>query len=96
MFSSHKVHFSLPQEEYEAARFELLEEVAKGTSIEDLRAKLTRKSDGHETKGPSIHEINNKIPEELVQIQAYVRWEKAGKPNYSADQQLVNFQSLFC
>ncbi|XP_044491919.1 alpha-glucan water dikinase, chloroplastic isoform X2 [Mangifera indica] len=80
------------KEEYEAARFELLEEVAKGTSIEDLRAKLTRKSDGHETKGPSIHEINNKIPEELVQIQAYVRWEKAGKPNYSADQQLREFE----
>ncbi|XP_031271017.1 alpha-glucan water dikinase, chloroplastic isoform X2 [Pistacia vera] len=80
------------KEEYEAARFELLEEVARGTSIEDLRANLTRKSDRHETKGPSIHEMNNKIPEELVQIQSYIRWEKAGKPNYSSDQQLREFE----
>ncbi|KAJ0095371.1 hypothetical protein Patl1_16076 [Pistacia atlantica] len=80
------------KEEYEAARFELLEEVARGTSIEDLRANLTRKSDRHETKGPSILEMNNKIPEELVQIQSYIRWEKAGKPNYSSDQQLREFE----
>lgn len=29
------------------------------------------------------------IPDELVQIQAFIRWEKAGKPNYSPEEQLV-------
>ncbi|KAK1373707.1 hypothetical protein POM88_029900 [Heracleum sosnowskyi] len=32
------------------------------------------------------------LPDDLVQIQAYIRWEKAGKPNYSPDQQLLEFE----
>lgn len=35
---------------------------------------------------------NINIPDDLVQIQAYVRWEKAGKPNYSPEQQQVYFK----
>lgn len=68
-----------------------MEEVARGTSIEDLRAKLTNKNDRCEIKEPSVSKIKNRIPDDLVQIQAYIRWEKAGKPNYSPEQQLVNF-----
>ncbi|XP_031400299.1 alpha-glucan water dikinase, chloroplastic [Punica granatum] len=80
------------KEEYEAARMELLEEIARGTSIKDLRTKLAKKNDGGETMEPSRSETKNKIPDDLVQIQAYVRWEKAGKPNYSPEQQLREFE----
>lgn len=76
------------QEEYEAARNELFEEVARGTSVQDLRAKLTKKTKAAEVKEPSVSETKT-IPDELVQIQAFIRWEKAGKPNYSQEQQLV-------
>uniref|UniRef100_A0A6N2K062 alpha-glucan, water dikinase n=1 Tax=Salix viminalis TaxID=40686 RepID=A0A6N2K062_SALVM len=90
------------KEEYESAHFELLEEVARGTSIEDLRARLSNKNDRREIKEepsvskikaeylmidePSVSKIKNRIPDDLVQIQAYVRWEKAGK------QQLREFE----
>lgn len=94
------------QEEYEAARRELLEEVARGTSVQDLRARLTNKDktstaevkEPSEAKNrPSVSETKTKhsvsetktIPDEVVQIQAFIRWEKAGKPNYSPEQQLV-------
>lgn len=77
--------------EYEAARTELLEEVARGASIQDLRARLMKKNDSSVVREPPISETK-KIPEDLVQIQAFIRWEKAGKPNYSQDQQLVNFK----
>uniref|UniRef100_A0A6N2K1Z4 alpha-glucan, water dikinase n=1 Tax=Salix viminalis TaxID=40686 RepID=A0A6N2K1Z4_SALVM len=105
---------SVPEEleEYESAHFELLEEVARGTSIEDLRARLSNKNDRREIKEepsvskiksripddrreikePSVSKIKNRIPDDLVQIQAYVRWEKAGKPNYSREQQLREFE----
>lgn len=73
------------QEEFEAARTELLQEVARGTSVEELRAKLTKKDDN--SKGPVVQK--SKIPDDLVQIQAYIRWEKAGKPNYPPEKQLV-------
>ncbi|XVF02510.1 hypothetical protein REPUB_Repub04eG0181600 [Reevesia pubescens] len=87
------------KEEYEAARAELLEEIARGASLDDIRTKLLKK-DGqeyketsiHETKKETpIHEAKNKIPDDLVQIQAYIRWEKAGKPNYPPEQQLREF-----
>ncbi|KAH7515688.1 hypothetical protein FEM48_Zijuj10G0053100 [Ziziphus jujuba var. spinosa] len=86
--SNASVPEDLVQEEYEAARTELLEEVARGTSIQELRARLTKKSDTNDRKEPS-HLDSKRIPDDLVQIQAYIRWEKAGKPNYSPDQQLV-------
>ncbi|KAK4788945.1 hypothetical protein SAY86_020264 [Trapa natans] len=80
------------KEEYEAARRELLEEIARGISVEEIRTRLTRKADSGISKEPSSSEIKNKIPDDLVQIQAYVRWEKAGKPNYSSEQQLREFE----
>ncbi|KAF3431222.1 hypothetical protein FNV43_RR25952 [Rhamnella rubrinervis] len=88
------------KEEYEAARTELLEEIARGASVQELRARLTRKSDAGDTKEPSHHDTKEpshhdtkRIPDDLVQIQAYIRWEKAGKPNYSPDQQLMEFEA---
>ncbi|KAG6654998.1 alpha-glucan water dikinase, chloroplastic isoform X2 [Carya illinoinensis] len=77
--------------EYEAARTELLEEIAKGVSVQDLRVKLTNKNDVRQDREPSISE-KTRIPDDLVQIQSYIRWEKAGKPNYSPDQQLKEFE----
>lgn len=77
--------------EYEAARSELLEEVARGTSIQDLQARLTKKTDGGKIEEPSLSETK-RIPEDLVQIQSYIRWEKAGKPNYSPEEQLREFE----
>lgn len=78
-----------------------MEEIARGASIQELRARLTRENDASDAKEPShrdtkepSHIDSNKIPDDLVQVQAYIRWEKAGKPNYSPDQQLVNSKSL--
>lgn len=65
-----------------------MEEVARGTSVQDLHARLTKKTKAAEVKEPSVSETKT-IPDELVQIQAFIRWEKAGKPNYSREQQLV-------
>lgn len=62
--------------------------------MEDLRAKLTNKNDRQEIKESSSHGTKNAMPDDLVQIQSYIRWERAGKPNYSADQQLVNYISF--
>jgi alpha-glucan,water dikinase len=50
-----------------------------------------KKNDSNDERKPSTSETK-RIPDDLVQIQAYIRWEKAGKPNYSPDQQLVNFE----
>lgn len=85
------------KEEYEAARAELLEEVAKGTSIQELRARLTKGGSAvsevrEQTPSQSGSKSGSKIPEDLVQIQAYIRWEKAGKPNYSPDKELKEFE----
>ncbi|KAK6922260.1 Pyruvate phosphate dikinase, AMP/ATP-binding [Dillenia turbinata] len=89
------VPISLPEdlEEYEAARTELLEEITRGTSIEELRLKLKKGNDQSEMIESRPHEVRpvTSIPDDLVQIQAYIRWEKAGKPNYSQDQQIKEF-----
>ncbi|XP_057416065.1 alpha-glucan water dikinase, chloroplastic isoform X2 [Lotus japonicus] len=79
------------KEEYEAARQDLLKEVARGISVQDLRARLTNKANTAEVKQPSVSGTKN-IPDELAQVQAYIRWEKAGKPNYSPEQQLIEFE----
>ncbi|XVE74996.1 hypothetical protein DITRI_Ditri12bG0062300 [Diplodiscus trichospermus] len=79
------------KEEYEAARAELLEEIARGASVDDIRTKLTIKG-GQEYKETIIHETKNKTPDDLVQIQSYIRWEKAGKLHYSPEQQLREFE----
>ncbi|XP_057948829.1 alpha-glucan water dikinase, chloroplastic [Malania oleifera] len=80
------------KKEYEAARTELLEEVARGTSIQDLRARLANKNEKSEIKEPLLSESKSRVSDDLVQIQAYIRWEKAGKPNYSPEQQLREFE----
>ena len=77
--------FHFLQEEYEAARAELIQEVNRGTTIEKLRERLTKKS----PQAGKQSNLEQKIPDDLVQVQAYIRWEKAGKPNFSQDQQLV-------
>uniref|UniRef100_A0A2N9ILR4 Uncharacterized protein n=1 Tax=Fagus sylvatica TaxID=28930 RepID=A0A2N9ILR4_FAGSY len=76
--------------EYEAARTELMDEIARGASIQDLRAKLM-KNDSSVVREPSISETK-RVPDDLVQIQAFIRWEKAGKPNYSPNEQLIEFE----
>ncbi|KAJ6799293.1 alpha-glucan water dikinase, chloroplastic isoform X2 [Iris pallida] len=81
------------QEEYEAARTELLDEISRGTSIEELRAKLTKNPDDakvNDTKKPLLS--TSDIPEDLVQVQSYIRWERAGKPQYSPEKQLMEFE----
>lgn len=81
------------KEEYEAARMELMQEVERGTSIEEIRARLTKGSHQGEAKEqPVATSSGSKIPDELVQIQAYIRWEKAGKPNYSPDEEIREFE----
>ncbi|KAI4383012.1 hypothetical protein MLD38_008897 [Melastoma candidum] len=88
------------KEEYEAARLELLEEIARGKSIEEIRQKLLNRNERKEetssrkgeTSSSPVPVSRDKIPEELVQIQAYIRWEKAGKPNYSLEKQQMEFE----
>ncbi|XP_022151917.1 alpha-glucan water dikinase, chloroplastic [Momordica charantia] len=79
------------QEEYEAARAELLQELARGATIQDLRTRLTKENDGNETVELSTPKENT-IPNDLIQVQAYIRWEKAGKPSYNAEQELREFE----
>ncbi|KAF9625316.1 hypothetical protein IFM89_021441 [Coptis chinensis] len=78
--------------EYEAARNELLDEIGRGLSIEELRVKLTKKNGKSKSQEASVLGNKSDIPDDLAQIQAYIRWEKAGKPNYSPDQQLIEFE----
>lgn len=70
-----------------------MQELARGATLRDLRARLTKENDGNETMELSTPKENT-IPDELVQIQAFIRWEKAGKPNYSAEEQLVTSNTL--
>ncbi|XP_062110381.1 alpha-glucan water dikinase, chloroplastic isoform X2 [Humulus lupulus] len=79
------------KEEYEAARTELLEEVARGTSVHEIRARLTKKDDVSDVK-ESSHSSSKEIPDDLIQVQSFIRWEKAGKPDYSKDDQLREFE----
>ncbi|KAG8075969.1 hypothetical protein GUJ93_ZPchr0006g42774 [Zizania palustris] len=81
------------KEEYEAARNELIEEINRGVTLEKLRAKLTKTPEASESDTPaSKSTTTTKVPEELVQIQSYIRWEKAGKPNYAPEKQLVELE----
>ncbi|KAJ4960809.1 hypothetical protein NE237_020719 [Protea cynaroides] len=80
------------KEEYEAARAELLDEMVRGASVEEIRARLTKSDQKDETKESNVLESKSKIPDDLIQTQAFIRWEKAGKPNYSPDKQLKEFE----
>ncbi|XP_020251557.1 alpha-glucan water dikinase, chloroplastic-like [Asparagus officinalis] len=80
-------------EEYEVARTELLEEISRGTSIEELRMKLTRaSSNAKKDVTGNTTTVTSEVPDDLVQVQAYVRWERAGKPNYSPEKQMMEFE----
>lgn len=78
--------------EYEAARAELIEELNRGVPLEKLRARLTKTPESSGSDAPASQTTITSVPEELVQVQAYLRWEKAGKPNYSPEKQLVEFE----
>lgn len=97
------------QVEFEEARKELQMEIARGVSIAALKARLlggevketevVEKGTGEVGESSQVQENTastkeaSKLPEDLIGIQAYVRWEKAGKPNFSPVQQLVIFCS---
>jgi alpha-glucan,water dikinase len=38
---------------------------------------------------------NVSVPEELVQIQAYLRWERKGKQMYTPEQEKASIKQLF-
>ncbi|CAL9114527.1 alpha-glucan water dikinase, chloroplastic isoform X1 [Musa acuminata AAA Group] len=80
------------KDEYEAARTELLEELSRGTSVEELRSKLTKNTTAGADKSVKVETIKSGIPDDLVQVQAYIRWEKAGKPYYPPEKQLMEFE----
>ncbi|KAL3337248.1 hypothetical protein AABB24_029750 [Solanum stoloniferum] len=80
------------KEEYEAARTELQEEIARGTSIQDIRARLTKTNDKSQSKEEPLHVTKSDIPDDLAQVQAYIRWEKAGKPNYPSEKQIEELE----
>ncbi|KAL6639875.1 hypothetical protein ACP70R_022470 [Stipagrostis hirtigluma subsp. patula] len=80
------------KEEYEAARAELIDELNRGISLEKLRARLTKAPESSESGSPASQTTVAKVPEDLVQVHAYIRWEKAGKPNYPPEKQLVEFE----
>ncbi|KAJ4957597.1 hypothetical protein NE237_024708 [Protea cynaroides] len=79
--------------EYEVSQIKPLEEILKGTSIEEQQATLTKSDGNSRAKESYVLENKSKIPDDLVQIQAYIRWKRAGKPNYSPDQQLMGPRS---
>ncbi|XP_055810349.1 alpha-glucan water dikinase, chloroplastic isoform X2 [Solanum dulcamara] len=76
------------KEEYEAARTELQEEIARGASIQDIRSRLTKTNDKSQSKQEPLPVTKSDIPDDLAQVQAYIRWEKAGKPNYPPEKQI--------
>ncbi|XP_042064044.1 alpha-glucan water dikinase, chloroplastic-like isoform X2 [Salvia splendens] len=76
------------KEEYEAARMELLEEVARGASVQDLREKLTSKNAASESKEQFVSESKNNIPDKekdnnRKNIQSKVPKKQAQKTNFS-------------
>ncbi|PKA56704.1 Alpha-glucan water dikinase, chloroplastic [Apostasia shenzhenica] len=81
------------KKEYELAKNELLEEMRRGTSVDELRARLTKTpssvKDGNNEKNLSA---KVEIPDDLIQVQAYIHWEKAGKPTYTPERQVLEFE----
>lgn len=50
---------------------------------------MTKSPESSESDSPASQGDVDEVPEDLVQVQAYIRWEKAGKPNYPPEKQLV-------
>jgi alpha-glucan,water dikinase len=70
----------------------LQEEVANGTSLDALKARLLKGEGSGSSNGTAADDASvssPELPDELIQVQSFVRWEKAGKPNYTAEEQLV-------
>lgn len=81
------------KEEYEKGRLELQTMVASGQiTIEGLRQKLLGGGEPSKTEEPEYENSTAApdgpdVPEDLMAIQSYIRWERNGKQNYSPEQQ---------
>ena len=89
------------QEEYEKGRLELQLEVANGdATVEELRMRLlggggsSGSSSEQESGSPDAVVEGPAVPEDLLSIQSYIRWERNGKQNYSPEQQEVRGTSF--
>lgn len=83
-----------PQAEYRAAREELEAQVRSGASLEELTQRLkggavTNGAASGNGAGSTQGAGSLAVPEDLVGIQAYLRWERGGKKNYSPEEQQV-------
>ena len=83
------------QEEYEKGRTELQMMVASGAAtVEQLRQQLLGGGGGgggveREDSRPAEPDAPA-VPEDLLAIQSFIRWERNGKQNYSPEQQEVS------
>ncbi|XP_043699404.1 alpha-glucan water dikinase, chloroplastic-like isoform X2 [Telopea speciosissima] len=80
--------------EYEVSPIGQLEEIASAVPIGEVeqQAKLTKSDDNSKAEEFYVLENMSMIPDDLVQVQAYIRWKRVGRPNYSPDQQLKEFE----
>jgi alpha-glucan, water dikinase len=62
--------------------------------LSQLRAKLTKKPEKDEVLIKESKVTSSEVPKDLVHVQAYIRWEKAGKPNYPPEKQTVAFSTI--
>lgn len=76
------------QAEYAEARKDLERQVQSGKSLEEISQALKGGSasggDGDQNGAPAVH-----VPEDLVGVQAYLRWERNGKKDYPPEEQQV-------
>ncbi|CAI5512548.1 unnamed protein product [Closterium sp. Naga37s-1] len=95
------------KEEYELGRLDLQKEVAAGGTIQALEERLLgggsifrRSDDKPQQQAPpppppqqqqQQQQQLEPIPNDLIAIQAYVRWERAGKPHYDEQKQGQEF-----
>eukprot|EP00897_Mesotaenium_endlicherianum_P000721 jgi/Mesen1/1064/ME000123S00237 len=88
------------KEEYEKGRSELQNEVANGTSVGELRNRLLGGGSSSDSPPPSPPPAAERapepeapnVPEDLVSVQSYIRWERNGKQNYSPEQQQSEYE----
>ncbi|GAQ91752.1 alpha-glucan water dikinase [Klebsormidium nitens] len=84
--------------EYRAAREELEAQVRSGATLEELRQRLkggpaTNGAASGNGAGASQGAGGVAVPEDLVGIQAYLRWERGGKKNYSPEEQQREYEA---
>ena len=63
--------------------------MANGISLDALKARLLKTEGSVKDTLDDASTSGSEIPDDLIQVQSFVRWEKAGKPNYTAEEQLV-------